>query len=43
MYMEEEVGETFGEVRQETFRHRSNLPLNVIGQVLVMVFLQWNV
>ena len=40
VYVEEETRETSGEVCEETFRHRSYLPLDVVRQVLVMMFLQ---
>lgn len=39
MNMQEESRETASEVRQEAVRHRSQETLNIIGQILIVVFL----
>ena len=40
MYVKEESGEATGEVGKEAFRHRSKQPLDIVREVLIVVFLQ---
>ena len=39
VYVKEESGEATGEVGKEAFRHRSKQPLDIVREVLIVVFL----